>query len=120
MRDGFAQQYPDAVTGFLKAYSRALAQYLEKPDATAQIVAKQAGVTPEVALADMKEYDFVAPADQVTPAWLGGTPQEPGKLARVLKGTADFLVEQRSIKSAPAVEAFQKAIDTTYLKKAIA
>jgi taurine transport system substrate-binding protein len=120
VRDGFAQQYPDAVTGFLKAYRRALAMYLEQPDATAEIVAKQAGVTTSVALADMKEYDFVPPADQVTPAWLGGTPQDPGKFARVLKGTADFLVQQKSIKSAPAVEAFQKAIDTGYLKKAIA
>jgi taurine transport system substrate-binding protein len=120
VRDGFAQQYPDAVTAFLKAYRRALTMYLEQPDATAAIVAKQAGVTTSVALADMKEYDFVPPADQVTPAWLGGTPQDPGKFARVLKGTADFLVEQKSIKSAPAVEAFQKAIDTDYLKKAIA
>jgi taurine transport system substrate-binding protein len=50
----------------------------------------------------------------------GGTPQDPGKFAHVLKGTADFLVEQRSIKTAPPVEAFQKAIDTGYLKKAIA
>jgi taurine transport system substrate-binding protein len=120
VRDGFAQQYPDAVTAFLKAYRRALTMYLEQPDATAAIVAKQAGVTTSVALADMKEYDFVPPADQVTPAWLGGTPQDPGKFARVLKGTADFLVEQRSIKTAPPVEAFQKAIDTGYLKKAIA
>jgi taurine transport system substrate-binding protein len=62
----------------------------------------------------------VPPADQLTPAWLGGTPQDPGKFAHVLKGTADFLVEQRSIKTAPPVEAFQKAIDTGYLKKAIA
>ena len=120
VRDAFAEQYPDAVTGFLKAYVRALATYLEKPDATAEVVAKQAGVTPAVALADMKEYDFVPPADQITPAWLGGTPRDPGKLARVLKGTADFLVEQKSIKRAPGVEAFQKAIDIAYLKKALA
>jgi taurine transport system substrate-binding protein len=120
VRDGFAEQYPDAVTGFLKAYSRALAMYLKDPDATAAIVAKQAGVTPAVALSDMKEYDFVPLAEQATPAWLGGTPQDPGKFAHVLKGTADFLVEQHSIKSAPAVEAFQKAPDTSYLKKALA
>jgi len=120
VRDGFAQQYPDAVTGFLKAYARALAMYRDKPDATAEVVAKQAGVTPAVALADMKEYDFVPPADQLTEAWLGGTPKQPGKLARVLKGTADFLVEQKSIKTAPGVEAFQNAIDTAYLKKALA
>ena len=120
VRNGFAQQYPDSVTGFLKAYGRALAMYREKPDATAEIVGKQAGVSTAVALADMKEYDFVELAAQASPAWLGGTPSEPGKFASVLKGTADFLVEQKSIKSAPGLDAFQKAINTDFLKKALA
>jgi taurine transport system substrate-binding protein len=120
VRDGFAQSYPEAVTGFLKAYSRALAMYRAKPQAAAEIVAKQAGVTPAVALSDMKEYDFVPPAQQVSPAWLGGTVSDPGKFAHVLKDTADFLVEQHSIKSAPALKAFQQAIDISYLKKALA
>ena len=120
VRNGFAEQYPDSVVGFLKAYGRALQMYRDKPDATAEVVAKQAGVTPGVALADMKEYDFVPLAEQATPAWLGGTPQDPGKFAHVLKGTADFLVEQRSIKSAPGVDAFQKATDTSFLQKALA
>ena len=120
VRDGFAKEYPDAVVGLLKAYGKALAMYREKPDATADIVAKQAGVTPAVALADMKEYDFVPLADQATPAWLGGTPSEPGKFAHVLKGTADFLVEQKSIKSAPGLDAFQKGIDTSYITRALA
>ena len=120
VRDGFAQQYPDAVVGFLKAYGKALAMYHADPAKTAEIVAKQAGVTPAVALADMKEYDFVPLAQQVTPEWLGGTSATPGKFAHVLKGTADFLVEQKSIKSAPALAAFQKATDTSFLAKALA
>ena len=120
VRDGFAKQYPEAVSGFLKAYGRALDMYQQKPDDAAAIVAKQAGVTPAVALSDMKEYDFVPLQAQTTDAWLGGTPDKPGKLAIVLKGTADFLVEQRSIKSAPGVKAFQEAIDTSYLMKALA
>ncbi len=120
VRNGFAAQYPDSVVGFLKAYGRALAMYRDKPDDTAAVVAKEAGVTPAVALADMKEYDFVPLAAQVTPDWLGGTPAEPGKFARVLKGTADFLVEQRSIRTAPGLDAFQKGINTEFLQKALA
>ena len=42
------------------------------------------------------------------------------KFAEVLKGTADFLVEQRSIRSAPAVGAFGSALNTTFLQKAVA
>jgi taurine transport system substrate-binding protein len=120
VRDGFAAEHPDAVTGFLKAYGRALAMYRSKPEAAAAVVAAQAGVTQAIALADMKEYDFVPLAGQAVPAWLGGTPEEPGTFAQVLKRTADFLVEQRSIKSAPELAAFQQAIDTQYLVKAAA
>lgn len=119
VRNGFAEQHPDSVVGFLKAYARALQMYKDTPDAAAEIVAKQAGVTKEVALSDMKEYDFVPPAMQITPEWLGGTPASPGKFAHVLKGTADFLVEQHSIKSAPDVAAFQKATNMDFMKKAI-
>lgn len=120
VRNGFAEKYPDAVAGFLKAYGKALTMYREKPDQTAEIVAKQAGVTAAVALADMSEYDFISLADQASPAWLGGTASQAGKFAKVLKDTADFLVQQRSIKRAPEIDAFQAAIDTSFLKQALA
>ncbi len=120
VRDDFAKQYPEAVSGFLRAYGRALAMYHDKPEQVADVVAKEAGVTADVAASDMKEYDFVPLNDQTSAAWLGGTVTDPGKFAHVLKSTADFLVEQRSIKRAPDVDAFQKATDTTFLKNALA
>lgn len=118
VRTAFAQQYPEAVVGFLKAYDRALFMWQERPDQAAVIVAKEAGVTPEVAMADMKEYDFLPFSQQATPDWLG-TVGTPGKFAQVLKSTADFLVEQRSIRNAPGLETFQKAINTDFLRKAV-
>ncbi len=118
VRTAFAEQYPDAVVGFLKAYDRALTLWQTKPVDAAMIVAKQAGVTPEVATADMKEYDFVPLKEQATAAWLG-EPGQAGKFATVLKGTSEFLVEQRSIKSSPPIETFHKAINTSYLKQAV-
>lgn len=114
----FSQKYPDAVIGFLKAYGRALALWKEKPEEAAQIVAKQAGVTPEVAKRDMEEYDFVSLKDQLSPGWLG-TQGHPGKFDDVLKRTADFLVQQKSIRSAPALPAFQKGTNTTFLQRAV-
>ena len=119
VRNGFAEQYPDSVTGFLRAYGRSLAMYRDKPNQVADTVAKQAGVTADVALSDMKEYDFVPLNQQASPDWLGGTLTDPGKFAHVLKSTADFLVEQKSIKHAPGVEAFQKATNTSFLKNAL-
>ena len=50
--------------------------------------------------------------------WLGGK-GTPGKFAETLKSTADFLVEQRSIRNAPGLDAFQKAINTDFIRKAV-
>ena len=118
VRIGFANEYPQAVVGFLKAYGRALALWEQKPEEAASVVAQQAGVAPAVALADMKQYDFVPFREQESSRWLG-KPGDPGQFARVLHDTAEFLVEQRSIRKAPGLAAFQQAIDTEYLQKAI-
>ena len=119
VRTAFAQANPDTVASFLKAYGRALDMWRQKPDEAAEIVGKQAGVSTTVAKADMEEYDFVSLADQASERWLG-TADKPGRFAETLKSTADFLVEQRSIRSAPALEVFQKAINTDFLRKAMA
>jgi taurine transport system substrate-binding protein len=119
VRNNFARDYPDAVVGFLRAYGRALEMWRTKPEDAARIVAASAGVTPETAMRDMKEYEFIDLAAQASDEWLG-PPGKPGKFAQMLKGTADFLVEQRSIRSAPGVEAFGKAINTEFLRRALA
>jgi taurine transport system substrate-binding protein len=113
----FSKAYPDAVTGFLHAYRNALEMYKAKPADAATIVAKQAGVTPEVAARDMGEYDFVTFERQLSPEWLG-SPGKPGKFAGVLKSTADFLVVQKSLRAAPGLDAFDNAINTTFLQQA--
>jgi taurine transport system substrate-binding protein len=118
-RSVFLEQNPDIVVGLLRAYGRALDLWKAKPDEAAETVAKQAGVTPEVAKSDMNEYDFVPFKTQLSAAWLG-EPGKPGKFDAVLKRTADFLVEQKSIRSAPALAAFDKGIDTSALAKAVA
>jgi taurine transport system substrate-binding protein len=114
----FSRKYPDAVVGFLKAYGRALALWKTKPDEAAQIVAKEAGVTPDVAKHDMEEYDFVSQRDQLSSEWLG-TPGHPGKFTAVLMHTAQFLAQQKSIRSAPGLAVFQKGTNTTFLQRAV-
>ncbi len=116
-RAEFSTAYPDAMVGFLHAYRNALAMYKSKPAEAEAIVGKQAGVSAEVAKHDMGEYDFVTFERQLSPAWLG-TPGHAGKFATVLKSTADFLVAQKSIRAAPGIEAFEKAINTSFLAKA--
>lgn len=117
VRTAFLAQHPEAVSGLLSAYGRALSLWKTKPAEAADIVGKQAGVTPDVARHDLQEYDFVSLREQLSPDWLGA-PGHAGKFAAVLKRTTDFLVELKSIRSAPDLSAFQQAIDTRFLAQA--
>jgi taurine transport system substrate-binding protein len=117
-RTKFLEQYPEAVVAMVTAYGRAVDLWKTKPDDASAIVAREAGVTADVAKEQLAEYDFVSLKDQLAPDWLG-TPGNPGKFAEVLKRTADFLVEQKSIRSAPALDAFEKAINTEFLSTAV-
>ena len=118
VRDGFSKDQPDAVTALLKVYGQALDLYRNKPDEAAEVVAKAAGVSVDVATSDLKEYDFISLKDQLSPKWLG-TPGQAGKFAEVLLHTAQFLVEQKSIIKALPLEAYQKGIDVRFLQQAL-
>ncbi|MBV9784955.1 MAG: ABC transporter substrate-binding protein [Acidisphaera sp.] len=116
-RTAFLQQYPAAVTGILSAYGRALDLWKTQPAEAAKIVGQQAGVSAQVAQSDMEEYDFVPLKTQLSDQWLG-EPGKGGKFDEVLKRTADFLVEQKSIRSAPGPDVFVKGTDTSALARA--
>ena len=117
-RAGFAEAYPEGVVALLHGYGQSLDLYRTKPQEAAAIVAKEAGVSVEVALKDMAEYDFVSLSDQLTPKWLG-SPGQGGRFDEVLSRTADFLVQQGSIRKAATLEALKKATHTEYLAKAV-
>jgi taurine transport system substrate-binding protein len=109
---------PEAVTAMLAAYGKSLDMYKAKVDETSALVGKYAGVSAEVAKADMAEYDFIALKDQLGAAWLG-EPGKPGKFSKVMKDTSEFLVTQKSIRSSPDLAVFEKSINTTCLAKAV-
>jgi len=116
VRGVFLDQYPDSISGLLKAYGRAMDLWKAKPGEAAEDVARQVGMTPETAQADMSEYEFPPLKQQASTAWLG----DHGKLAPALKRCADFLVEQKTLRSAPAQAVFEKAIDVSALSRALA
>ncbi len=118
-RTAFARAYPDAVVAILKASDRSLAMWHDKPDEAAAIIGKQAGISTETARGDLLQYDFVPPREQLKSQWLG-PPGQAGHFAEVLQGTAKFLVAQRSIRAAPSLEAYRRAINTAPLAQALA
>lgn len=118
-RTAFTQAYPDAVAAVMKACNRSFEMWKSQPDQAAEIIGKQVGVSAQTARADLQQYDFVSPQDQIKPEWLG-PPGQGGRFAEVLHGTAQFLVGQRSIRAAPSIEVFRKAINTTPLAQSLA
>lgn len=118
-RDAFAAAHPDAVTGILRAYGKALDYWKTNPDDAAAVVGQATGVSAAVAAANLREYDFISLKDQLGPKWLG-TPGHPGAFATQLHSTAEFLVGQKSIRRAQKLAVYQKGIDTRYLEKAVA
>lgn len=118
VRTAFGQRYPDAVAGLLSAYSKALALYVTDPDKAATIVGKAAGVSTAAAKSNLAEYDFVSLKNQLSPEWLG-PPGHPGKFASVLHSAAEFLMQQKSIRTAPPLATFAAAINTSYMAKVV-
>jgi taurine transport system substrate-binding protein len=109
---------PEVVTAMLAAYGKSLDMYKAKADETAALVGKYAGVSAAIAKADMEEYDFIPLKKQLDSDWLGEA-GKPGKFAKVLKDTSEFLVSQKSIRSSPDLATFEKAINTASLAKAV-
>lgn len=102
VHNDFAEKYPSIVDGYVDALDEAVKYYNEKPEESAELLSKELGLTPEESLVTMKQI-----------VWLDASKQKEyfnGPLAETLKETADFLVEQKAISSAPDLEAYKQAL----------
>jgi taurine transport system substrate-binding protein len=117
-RRAFAEKYPDLVVRYLQVQAKGVDLWLKSPKEAAAAVGKAFNISADEAEREMKTLVWVSGADQLTEPYLG-TGARRGKFARVLKETADFLVTQKTIKEAPALPAFEKAINTSYLERAL-
>ncbi|MCD8132494.1 MAG: aliphatic sulfonate ABC transporter substrate-binding protein [Clostridiales bacterium] len=111
-RTEFAEQYPEIVENYIKVQIQANEVLLDDPETAAAEIAGVLEITEEDA------------ADQITQfVYLRGEEQADylnDYIADALKATADFLVEQQSITSAPDLETFVNSINTSYLEAALA
>ncbi len=112
-RDEFAEENPELVAQFLAAVLKGNEVIFNDADTAAADVAEVLGIDAADAASQLKQFTYLSGEDQLSEEWLGGG------LAQNLKDTADFLVEQKSITSAPDLETFQAALKTDYLEQAI-
>jgi taurine transport system substrate-binding protein len=98
----FAKNHADIVKGYIRVLDEAVKYYHENPEKSAELLSKELGLSPEESLKTMKQI-----------VWLDASKQKEyfdGLLPKTLKDTADFLVETKSITSAPSLEEFKKAV----------
>ena len=117
-RKAFAQKYPDLVAAYVKSLSRATDLYRKDPKEAARAVAKEIRLSEAEALRQMKTMVHLNGKDHLGAAYLG-TSSKKGGLAKALKDAADFLVAQKTIRSAPALAAFEQAVNPSYVERAM-
>lgn len=111
-RNDFAKDHPELVTKFLRALLKANDIYFNQPETAYADIASVLGISQEDAKSQSAQFTWLNADQQLSDEYLGND------MAKTLKDTADFLVEQKSISSAPDLQTFQNAIDTSYLEKA--
>ena len=105
----FATKYPDFVTGYVSVLDEAVKMYRNDPKAASEAMSKEISLSPEESLKVMNELIWLDAKEQASADYLG-TPQDPGKMSQVLKDSADFMVGQKAIPTAPDVDAYKAAL----------
>lgn len=118
VRTEFARKYPDLVVKYLRNLDRAVKLYRDTPKEAARVVAREFNIPETEAERQMKTLVMPDGREQLSERYLGTTARR-GALARALKDTADFLVAQKTIKTAATLAAIEKAINPGYLEQAV-
>jgi taurine transport system substrate-binding protein len=114
----FAQKYPDLVTKYIKLQKKAYDLYNSNPDEAAAAIGKELNIDKAEALRQSKGLIWLSPEEELSEKYFGSSSKK-GDLAKILKSTADFLVDQKSIPSAPELDVFEKAINSKYIEDAL-
>jgi taurine transport system substrate-binding protein len=118
VRKAFAKRYPSLVVKYLKNQNRAVKLYRSNPENAAAAIARQFGISTTEAAQQMKRLILVSAEEQVLGKHIGDTHWGMG-LYTILKETADFLVETKTIKSYPPAVNFLNAVNPYYLEKVL-
>lgn len=118
VRKEFAEQYPNLVAKYVSLQQKAYEEFKNNPDSAAQVVAKEFNINLADSKSQMNELIWLSGKEEISSKYLG-TSNVKGDFAKTLKSTADFLVEQKTIESAPQLEVFEKAVNPQYIEKTL-
>lgn len=109
VRTDFARQYPDVLKQYRAMLDQSVKIYRDAPQTAATALAAKLGVSPKQALAQAGQIIWLDSSNQSDPKYLG-TANQSGAISKRLKDTADFMVEQKAIPTAPSQDAYQQRI----------
>lgn len=109
----FAKKYPSVVTSYVKAQIKATDLYYNDEVKAVEDIAAILGISNEDAKEQASQVKWLTGEDQLSEAYL------KGQMAKTLKSTADFLVEQKSIESAPELSVYEESINTEFIENAL-
>lgn len=117
--DDFAAKYPQFVTKFVKSECAAIDYWLEKPEETAAIIAKELSLPLDDSRRMMKGTEMVSCDKQLSEAYLGTTKQK-GTFVDTLMSTATFLTDQKRLPKVDPRQTYEDFIAPQFLEAAAA
>lgn len=111
----FAEQYPQFVKNYVTLLDEAVELYRTKPDDAAKAVAPLLSQSEADSLVQLHELVWLTSAEQQDVKYLGKDSSVSG-FAKVLLQTGQFLVDQKTIPSAPDASVYQQGIWNESLK----
>ena len=114
VRKEFVKQYPDAMKKYVEVLDKAINFYRENPQEAAKTISSELGLSPEESQLAIDKLIWLTSDEQADSKYLG-TPGQTGAFAQVLKDSADFMVNQKTIKSAPELKTYQSIIRNEFL-----
>lgn len=117
VRADFAEEYPEVVTDYTKAFLRTIDYYHEDPADSASLVAKKLDTDVTSVKRFMERFGFIPAEQQLSQDWFGSK-ENPGKVVRSIQDMSKFLVDQKELDKPLSMDKCKDAIDRTYLKNA--
>lgn len=111
-RTPFIEEHPDVVKKFIEIQLKANDMILDDPQKAAKEIASVLEISEKDAAEQITQFKYLKANDQIEIL--------EKLMAKTLKDTADFLVEQKSIKTAPSLEDFNTKVTAEFVKNASA
>lgn len=121
VRKAFAEQYPEAVTAFLRVHQQKVNEFKQDPERAAAIVAKEVGAPVTTAANTLGGLEYPTLSEQGTATWLGnGTQTSDSGIGKALSKTSSFLAGIGEIRKRDIPANWDSAINSRYIRDAAA